>query len=768
MSKAVIAETSEATVYIEQGKTLSASGQKQAAIAAFDKAISINPNLLEAYFNKGDTLDDLGKKQEAVECYNKAISINPNLVALHINKGNTLSDLGDNEGAIECYNKAISINPNDADAYLNKGAALSALDDNKGAIECYNKAIEIDPNYATIYYNKGAALSALGDNKGAIECYNKAIVLNPNYANAYRGKGNALSALDNNKGAIECFNKAIVINPNDSAAYNSKGTALYELSKVGGEVGLARTFEALAAYDQAIKLAPQEAIYYCNRGIALNSLGREQEALENLNKAYSIAKSGNLGSNLSQGNIAHINQVLSEDREVLLKKITELQKTTIEAQGVVDSLDQNNQAAKKVIEQFKQIKQAKTELTAKVIEGFNATPAQAPSLGQVSSTSVSHASSADFTKQIAEMHAQLTELIKANSMLQGKVHTMDQALKGGNCFFKQTIRDGFEVLKTEAPNQVLYNYANNFYWALGNYLLAYRAIASGAVAGVRDKNQLEKMWDKVGSAIITATDAIPVVGGMLALIEEGIISINDAYKDMKFDRKVAKINELMTGFMLEEDLNLAIAGASIQVAMRKRSEIVEAYQQKYYERKGEQKSAPSTVKKTKDIIEDKVEKFNAKIEATLAKITKIKTSDDTVAKVMAVKDVILFINYIATHEVVLISSQGGVASLDRVIAEVFTTNIVNTDRAIREAIAGSSSKTKQDKCVVSMLNKIIYDNPLLNHPELLKEATSHFGFSKALDLSESLNRTLVFQAIETNDQELILAGMMSLVEPVIL
>ena len=47
------------------------------ALAAFDKAIKLNPHKSEAWDNKGNALDDLGKHDEAIIAYDKAIEINP-------------------------------------------------------------------------------------------------------------------------------------------------------------------------------------------------------------------------------------------------------------------------------------------------------------------------------------------------------------------------------------------------------------------------------------------------------------------------------------------------------------------------------------------------------------------------------------------------------------------------------------------------------------------------------------------------------------------
>ena len=61
-----------------------------------------------------------------------------------------------------------------------------------------------------------------------------------------------------------------------------------------------------------------------------------------------------------------------------------------------------------------------------------------------------------------------------------------------------------------------------------------------------------------------------------------------------------------------------------------------------------------------------------------------------------------------------------------------------------------------------ILDQISYDNELLNRPELLNEAILLFGFNKALDLSLKLSPDTVIEAMNDNDAELVLAGLLSL------
>lgn len=63
---------------------------------------------------------------------------------------------------------------------------------------------------------------------------------------------------------------------------------------------------------------------------------------------------------------------------------------------------------------------------------------------------------------------------------------------------------------------------------------------------------------------------------------------------------------------------------------------------------------------------------------------------------------------------------------------------------------------------ISMFTEVTYDNPLLNHPELLKSLLSRTSLNEVLNLGGELSKSLVFEAVENSDIELVLAGLSSL------
>ena len=162
----------------------------------------------EEYFTRAYNADESGFYELAIEYYQKAVSINPEYVNAYYNMGIDYHNLENYTQAISCYQKAVSIDPSDAFAYSSMGFAYARLENYTQAISCFQRAISIDPNLTGTYNNMGNAYSALGKCTQAIKCYQKAVSIDPNYALAYYNMGLTYDELKNYTQAINCFQKA--------------------------------------------------------------------------------------------------------------------------------------------------------------------------------------------------------------------------------------------------------------------------------------------------------------------------------------------------------------------------------------------------------------------------------------------------------------------------------------------------------------------------------------------------------------------------------
>jgi tetratricopeptide (TPR) repeat protein len=100
----------------------------------------------------------------------------------------------------------------------------------------------------------------------------------PTADDLYLQATNKLRNLDN-KGAIAVFDQVIRLNPQYAFAYNNRGLARYGLDDRQG---------AIQDYNEAIRLNPQLAGAYSNRGNARSALGDKQGAIQDYNEAIRL------------------------------------------------------------------------------------------------------------------------------------------------------------------------------------------------------------------------------------------------------------------------------------------------------------------------------------------------------------------------------------------------------------------------------------------------------------------------------------------------
>src|ERR687886_655861 len=85
----------------------------------------------------------------------------------------------------------------------------------------------------------------------------------------------------NYQGAIADFNQALQIDPNDADTYYNRGYAQHTLGRYD---------QALADYTQAIQLNPTFAEAFYNRGLSRFNLKNYKEAIDDLNQAVALFK----------------------------------------------------------------------------------------------------------------------------------------------------------------------------------------------------------------------------------------------------------------------------------------------------------------------------------------------------------------------------------------------------------------------------------------------------------------------------------------------
>ena len=122
------------------------SAEQASRILTLDKAVSQNPENVEAWTQLGNIYFDTGQFKNAIKAYEKSLSLQPNNADVLTDLGVMYRRNGQPEKAVEAFDKAIQVNPRHEVSRFNKGIVLMHdLRDSKGALEAWGELVKMNP-----------------------------------------------------------------------------------------------------------------------------------------------------------------------------------------------------------------------------------------------------------------------------------------------------------------------------------------------------------------------------------------------------------------------------------------------------------------------------------------------------------------------------------------------------------------------------------------------------------------------------------------------
>jgi tetratricopeptide (TPR) repeat protein len=106
--------------------------------------------------------------EEALAAYDRAIDLDPDHAEARVNLGRLLHERGDAAGAEAQYRAALSARPGDATAAFNLGVALEDLGRLREALGAYERALENDPVDSDAHFNAANLCERLHDSASAL------------------------------------------------------------------------------------------------------------------------------------------------------------------------------------------------------------------------------------------------------------------------------------------------------------------------------------------------------------------------------------------------------------------------------------------------------------------------------------------------------------------------------------------------------------------------------------------------------------------------
>lgn len=235
----------------DEAVQLSDKRQYDAAVPAWRKAVSLDPDDARAHNNLGIALAGAGRLDDAIVEYQRSLGLNAHSSQTENNLGSALAEEGNLAAAQQHFERAVQINPDNASAVVNLGNALAAEGGHaEAAIELLTRGLETMPSSPDGQNGLGVALAHAGRLEEATTHLQKAVELAPQDAGYRFNLGRVFAAQSRFADALPQFEEAASLTKRQDPAI------LQMLAAMESETG--RYADAVTTAQTALNLARQK------------------------------------------------------------------------------------------------------------------------------------------------------------------------------------------------------------------------------------------------------------------------------------------------------------------------------------------------------------------------------------------------------------------------------------------------------------------------------------------------------------------------------
>ncbi|HYG99812.1 MAG TPA: protein kinase [Terriglobales bacterium] len=235
------------------------------AIAAFNRALQYDSSyalayagLGQAHWHKYREFKETAEISDATLACQRALSIEPDLVEGHRCLGRVFGSTGRYTEAAQQLESALKKRPTDDESVRALASAYEELSDFSRAEATYRRAIDLRPHYWAGYNWLGGYYSSRGQYDKALAMFARVIAIAPENYRGYNNTGGIYILKGDFARAIEQFERSVQIRPS-FAGYSNLGTAYFFQKRFG---------DAVSAYERALKLNDRDYVTWGNLGDA--------------------------------------------------------------------------------------------------------------------------------------------------------------------------------------------------------------------------------------------------------------------------------------------------------------------------------------------------------------------------------------------------------------------------------------------------------------------------------------------------------------------
>jgi tetratricopeptide (TPR) repeat protein len=218
--------------HIMLGVGLADEGKYDPAIAAFSRALELDPTSRPARLGIADSQVRLGKRAEAAQSADLALRDHPGdgeaLAQVAVSKGLA----GDYAGAAAGFQQSLKVAPDRPETYLQLAACYTHLNRMEDLAMTCRQGLRVNPFSPDLHYSLGLVLGSLGQWEEAATQYRYAVAFAPEKLEALNNlawilAANAEASLRNGKEAVALAQKACALSQNREPVFLGTLAAAY-------------------------------------------------------------------------------------------------------------------------------------------------------------------------------------------------------------------------------------------------------------------------------------------------------------------------------------------------------------------------------------------------------------------------------------------------------------------------------------------------------------------------------------------------------------
>lgn len=288
------AQPEDSSALLQQATQRHADGDAAGAAVLFRRIASAHPDEPVAWALLGGALVDAGSPSDAVDALDRAAALAPDNDDIAVELAVAKHASGQSGQAIAVLSGRLARLGESERAHAVLAEAYRDLSQLDPAIAAYGTVLAINPDNNAARVAMGTCQQRGGDLAGAVESYRAALARDPLIDEAWSNLGLALKAVGRFEDAVTALENAVALNADDPATCSNLGVVLMDAGRLEdsaqtleavtvdhpgfvdgwSNLGNLRQAEcqldaALAAHDQAIALAPDNAECHWNRAMTL-------------------------------------------------------------------------------------------------------------------------------------------------------------------------------------------------------------------------------------------------------------------------------------------------------------------------------------------------------------------------------------------------------------------------------------------------------------------------------------------------------------------